>query len=281
MASRVLGGERFVRVYLPPSYEHGTDRFPVLYLHDGQNVFTTVGDHVAFGWGNWHLDKTANELAASRRARELIMVAVDCSSERYQEYRGAAYASLRSKRSSPVDNSRFDAYARFLIAELKLKIDREYRTLPGPRHTGTLGSSMGGICSLALAWQYPAVFGLAASLSGAFQVERRHFLVHVLRAWKGKKKPIRIYLDSGVMDYSGSDDGLKDTLAVAQALRRIGWKDGTDLQHYVEEGCLSNGELARLGLAREKWKEAGTSQHNELYWRVRAWRALTFLFPPE
>jgi len=181
---------------------------------------------------------------------------------------------------APGDDRRYAAYARFLIQELKPKVDREYRTLAGPKHTGVLGSSMGGVCSMALAWQHPEVFGLAASLSGSFQVERRNLLVNVLRLYEGKRKPVRIYLDSGVVDFSGGDDGRKLTQAVAEELRRIGWRDGIDLFHYVDAQPLSAEELERAGLPREKWSEAQTSQHNEFYWRLRAWRALTFLFPP-
>jgi enterochelin esterase-like enzyme len=139
---------------------------------------------------------------------------------------------------------------------------------------------MGGVCSLALAWQNPSVFGQAGSLSGAFQVERRNILVNILRRHKRKPKPIRIYLDSGVMDYSGGDDGRKHTAAIVQELRRIGWREGIDLMHYCDECPLTESELAITGLPREKWKEAQTSQHNEFYWRLHAPRALTFLFPP-
>src|SRR5439155_10543388 len=203
--SKNFGTNRMVRVYLPPSYERDLSRrFPVLYLHDGQNTFTTVGTNVAFGWGNWELDKTVNALCAAGKMREIIMVAVDCSAERYLDYRGPVNG--RSRRSeprnlkrplpAPGDNSRYEQYTQFLIEELKPKIDCEYRTLSGATHTGVMGSSLGGLCSLALAWEHPETFGMAASLSGAFQVERTNFLSNVVRAYRGKAKPIRIYLDS-------------------------------------------------------------------------------------
>ncbi len=90
--SRSLGTNRMVRVYLPPSYEQSPrKRFPVLYVHDGQNAFTTVGDHVAFGWGNWAIDKSVTELSRAGRMQEIIVVAVDCSSQRYLDYRGPSY----------------------------------------------------------------------------------------------------------------------------------------------------------------------------------------------
>ena len=280
---------RFVRIYLPSSYEREPERrFPVLYLHDGQNTFTTVGTNVAFGWGNWELDKTVNALCAAGRMQEIIMVAVDCNAERYLDYRGPAYPyqeselkEMKQPPPAPADNSRFEKYKRFLVEELKPKIDREYRTLSGPMDTGVMGSSMGGICSLVLAWEHPEIFGKSASLSGAFQVERTHFLSNVLRSYRGKPKPIRVYLDSGTMDYTGGDDGRKHTDAVAVELRRIGWKEGRDLEHFLDLKPLAEPELEKAGLRRDKWKEAQTSQHNEFYWRLRAWRPLVFLFPPE
>lgn len=287
--SRYLEGPRTVRVYLPPSYETEPDRrYPVLYLHDGQNVFSTAGLDCCFGWGNWEMDLTANRLVDEGRMQEIIMVAVDNSRSRYREYRGRLHAestpgkrASRSSASPAPDNLRFDAYANFLIKELKPRIDREYRTLKTPAYTGVMGSSMGGISSLSLAWEYPKTFGLAASLSGAFQLERTNFLRQVLRVYEGKRKPIRIYLDSGVIDYTGDDDGRKHTDAVAAELRRIGWEEGRHLMHFTDLNPVTENEMERLGLRRHKWGEAHVSQHNEFYWRLRAWRALTFLFPVE
>lgn len=287
--STSLETNRTARIYLPPSYDREANlRFPVLYVHDGQNAFTTVGTNVAFGWGNWELDKTVTELSTAGKIQEIIMVAVDCTAERYLDYRGPAYRyteaelkALKRPPPSPGDNTRYETYTRFLIEELKPKIDREYRTLADPAHTGVMGSSMAGICSLALAWERPDVFGKAASLSGAFQVERTNFLATVLRPYRGKPKPFRIYLDSGTCDFSGGDDGRSHTDAVAAELRRIGWREGNDLLHYVDLKPLTEAELEKTGLHRDKWKEAQTSQHNEFYWRLRVWRAMMFLFPPE
>jgi predicted alpha/beta superfamily hydrolase len=270
--SDVLSTNRFYRVYLPPNYDLTKERCPVLYVHDGQNAFSTAGPHAAFGWGNWELDKTADRLIGEKKMRPIIIVAVDCSASRYREYRGPVPA--------PQDNHAYEKYARFLIDELKPKIDREYRTLPDAANTGTLGSSMGGVCSLALAWEHPNVFGLSATFSGAFQVEKEFFLQKVLGNYHGKPKPIRVYLDSGTADYTGGDDGLKQTEAVARELQRIGWRAGVDLLHFVDRP-LTAAELEPFHLASDKFKEAQRSQHNELYWCLRAWRALTFLFPPQ
>ena len=284
--SRSLGAERTIRIYVPPSYDREPKRrYPVLYLQDGQNVFSAAGTNCCFGWGNWELDRIVDELIAAKRMEEIIMVAVHNSRSRYQEYRGPAYSPakaelkrLKRKPQEAGDDNRFDKYGAFLTKELKRMIDREYRTLPGAAHTAVVGSSLGGICSLALAWEHPKTFGLTASLSGSFQIEKKHFL-NLLQSYQRKPKPIRIYLDSGTIDFTGDDDGRKNTEAVAAALRRIGWKDNVNLKHFVDPRALSEPEMEQAGLRRDKWAEARKSQHNEFYWRLRVWRALTFLFP--
>lgn len=287
--SAELKAARRIRIYLPSSYDREPRRrYPVLYVHDGQNVFSTVGTNVAFGWGNWQLDRTVTELAAAGKMREILVVGIDATEDRYLEYRGLArgytakeQAELKRPPPAPGDDRKFAAYAGFLIRELKPKLDREYRTLPDAAHTGTLGASLGGICSVTLAWEHPEVFGVAASLSGSFQIEGRYYLERVLKPYAGRPKPFRAYLDSGVMDYAGGDDGRKYTDAVAEELERIGWRSGRTLLHYTEERPLTEAELTRTDLRADKWKEAQRSQHNEFYWRLRVWRALTFLFPPQ
>jgi enterochelin esterase-like enzyme len=274
LPSHFLGRNRGVHVYLPPSYPTQPQRhYPVLYLHDGQNVFSSAGTNCAFGWGSWELDRTVNALCRAGKMQEIIMVAVDNSPARFAEYSGRHHAS-----GGPATNAAFENYEAFLITELKPRIDRNYRTLPGAAHTAVMGSSMGGLCSLALAWDHPEIFGGAASLSGAFMVEQTNFLNDVLKGYHGPPKPFRVHLDSGVVDFTGGDDGSSLTKRVAAELRRIGWTN--DVQRFVDGKPLTSAELEKSGLRRDKWAEAQTSQHNEFYWRLRAWRALTFLFPP-
>ena len=266
-------GTRGIHVYLPPSYATQPQRrYPVLYLHDGQNVFSSAGTNCAFGWGNWELDKIADELSRAGKMREIIMVALDNSLARYEEYCGSHRAA------GAMTNSAFENYAALLVTELKPRIDREYRTLPDAAHTAVMGSSMGGICSLVLAWEHPEIFGGVASLSGSIGVEQTNFLNGVLKRFHGQAKPIRVYLDSGVVDYTGGDDGRSLTEKVAAELERIGGKK--NLEWFVDAKPLTPAELAKSGLRRDKWAEAQTSQHNEFYWRLRSWRALIFLFPP-
>lgn len=271
--SRLLGRNRGVHVYLPPSYEAQAQRhYPVLYLHDGQNIFSSAGKDCAFGWGSWELDLTVDELCRAGKMQEIIMVAVDNSPERLEEYSGR-----HRPPSGLAKNTAFENYEEFLIKELKPHMGREYRTSPDAAHTAVMGSSMWGTCSLALAWEHPETFGGAASLSGAFTAERTGFLNDVLMSYHGAPKPFRVYLDSGIVNLGG-DDGCSLTKQAAGELRRIGWMTN-DLQWFVDEKLLTPAELEESGLRRDKWAEAQMSQHNEFYWRRQSWRALTFLFP--
>ena len=115
--SHFLGGSRNIHVYLPPSYRTNlSKRYPVLYLNDGQNMFTSAGVDIAFGWGNWALDRTADEMVETRQMEEIIMVAVDNSRTRFVEYNGRVNAA---DGVTPFEN-----YAEFLVEELKPRIDR-------------------------------------------------------------------------------------------------------------------------------------------------------------
>src|SRR3954447_22054548 len=77
ITSQCLSTQRSVQVYLPPSYRQSNRRYPVLYLQDGQNLFSSAGTNICFGWGNWELDKTMDKLCRVGQLRELILVAID------------------------------------------------------------------------------------------------------------------------------------------------------------------------------------------------------------
>jgi predicted alpha/beta superfamily hydrolase len=284
VASAALGSARTVRIWLPPSYDAEPGRrYPVLYLHDGQNVFSSAGPEVAFGWGSWEVDLAVERLVRAGRMREVILVAIDNTPQRYQEYRGRAARftadELQRERFDGEwgDNSAFERYARFLTGELKPSIDQRFRTLADPANTGILGSSLGGVCSLVLGWDHPDVFGLAASMSGAFQIEKRIVIEELRRRRGGSPKAVKLYLDCGTCS-PGGDDGRAETEEVVAELRRIGWKDGADLRYFLDARPLAPEQLERLGLSPGKRAEALRSQHNELYWRLRVERPLEFLF---
>ncbi|MDX2183991.1 MAG: alpha-amylase family glycosyl hydrolase [Gemmatimonadaceae bacterium] len=161
---------RNVEVWLPPGYDaSGSTRYPVLYMHDGQNVFNPA---TSMGGVDWGVDETMTSLIADGTIRPAIVVATWNSPKRYQEYMPrkalpAGETSFSTGLGRPAASGEIisDAYLAFLVTELKPFIDRTYRTRPGRDDTMVMGSSMGGLISLYAMSEYPNVFGAAAALS--------------------------------------------------------------------------------------------------------------------
>ena len=229
-------------VYLPPSYGSAPERrYPVLYLHDGQNVWSDPTG--CFGHGGWYLDATCDRLIREGALEELILVGVPHGEQRMQEY---GTSNLLAARADP--------YVRYLVERLKPWVDQRYRTRPDAANTGILGSSMGGLHAFTLALTHPDVFGQAACLSPSFWFEDGAGTSSFdLLAARGRQ-PVRIYVDSGTA--GPTQDGAPNTRRMRDALRAAGWEDGRELQHH----------------------EAHGAEHNERAWRERAAVPLRFLF---
>ena len=155
--SRILGNRRDVLVYLPPGYRRfSLKRYPVLYLHDGQNVFDAATSFAGVEWG---VDETAQRLIRSKTIEPLIVVAVaNIGEERVHEYTptpAVIEAKKTGKNTAAVWLASTD---NFLIEELKPFIDRKYRTKPEAEFTGLGGSSLGGLVTLAIGIFYSEVF---------------------------------------------------------------------------------------------------------------------------
>jgi enterochelin esterase-like enzyme len=220
--SDLLRFDRQVIVWLPPSYPEETDRrYPVLYMHDGQQIF----DPQTSTWNqDWEVDEWCTRLIKAGELQEIIVVGVYCTEDRFQEYDPAQVG---------ID------YALFMTEELKPFIDREYRTLPDPKNTAVAGSSMGGTISFYLAWQYPDIYSMTACLSPAFEFKDSDYDLAMVR--ESKKKPAldKIYL------YCGEGDKLERELApgmrqMADLLREKGF-DKASLQ-VVEESAGQHNE---------------------------------------
>ena len=164
-----------VWIWLPPSYGRDPQRrYPVLYMHDGQNLFDRRLTSYDKEWG---IDEAITRMAARGDLREWIVVGLRSPKDRYQalfpqklfdhlppeQKAGVTGISLGDIESGkPL---RGDDYARLVAVELKARVDAEFRTLAGPGDTAVMGSSMGGLMSLYLIAEYPRVFGQAAGLS--------------------------------------------------------------------------------------------------------------------
>jgi len=155
-ASEVLGNRRAIDVYVPPGYDaHPEARYPVLYMHDGQNVFDAATS--AFGM-EWRADETAERLIRDGAIRPILIVAIGSTPARIDEY--TAHADGRRR-----IGGKGDQYARFVMEELKPFIDATYRTKPGRADTAVVGSSLGGLISLRIAERYADRVSMCGVLS--------------------------------------------------------------------------------------------------------------------
>lgn len=211
-----LGNRRALRIYLPPGYARdAARRYPVLYMHDGQNLFDPA---IAAFHAHWGIATTMDRLIASGAIEPAIVVGIDNTDDRVAEYTPCCDPKM--------GGGKIDAYARFIVDTVKPYVDRTLRTLPQPGHTAIMGSSLGGIASVYIAQRYPEVFSMAAGLSSSFW-------------WNGgalvkalpPHVPVRFYIDAGT-----ESDGLEDTEKMRDAMLARGYRPGVDLYYYVDQG---------------------------------------------
>lgn len=228
-SSHVLGNARDVFVYLPRDYDASARRYPVLYAHDGQNLF---GPNAFMG--GWRLEEAADRAIAAGRVEDLIIVAPANTPARMGEY------------MPPESGGHADRYGRFLIEELKPWVDATFRTRPGREDTGVLGSSLGGLVSFYLGWERSDVFSRVGSLSGSFWKGD-----HLATAAVDAPRALRVWLDSGTAGASG--DSCEDTVAARDLLLGKGLVLGRDLAHTVDVGAAHDERAwrGRVGAALE------------------------------
>ncbi|UAA38313.1 alpha/beta hydrolase [Paraneptunicella aestuarii] len=159
-----LNRSRTIRLYLPPDYEQSNVHYPVVYMHDGQNLF----DNSTAPYGEWQIDESLNELARDSQFN-IIVVGIDNGGDDY-----------RLHELSPWENKEYgkaegEEYAEFIVKTLKPYIDQRYRTLPERENTAIFGSSMGGLISHYLAFNYPEVFGKVGILSPSYWYSEQVF----------------------------------------------------------------------------------------------------------
>jgi predicted alpha/beta superfamily hydrolase len=247
--SRVLGNRRDVLVYLPPGYRRSLRRrYPVLYLHDGQNVFDAATSFAGVEWG---VDETAQRLICRKLIEPLIIVAVaNIGEERIHEY--APTPGVIEPKDHPRKRSRGLAgiYGQFLIEELKPFIDQKYRTKPEAEFTGLGGSSLGGLATLAMGIFFSETFRRLIVMSPSIWWD--DFAILRLVGILGEKPPLKIWLDTGT-----AEPGWEQARELRNCLIDKGWRLGVDLKYLEIEG-------------------AG---HSEAAWAARVEPALRFLFP--
>ncbi|MBV9403745.1 MAG: alpha/beta hydrolase [Acidobacteriaceae bacterium] len=248
LKSRFVEEERDVIVYLPPRYNSAPDqRYPVLYLHDGQNLFDSA---TAFAGNEWGLDELAEELIQRGEVQPLILVGIyNAGPARMSEY-----THVRDRRGR---GGRARMYAKFIVEDLKPFIDGEYRTLPDTANTGLGGSSLGGLVTLYLGLHFPETFGKLVVMSPSVWWANRAILREVKKL--PQKSDQKIWLDIGTCEGPNPESCVKNVKDLRDLLVSKGWQLERDLRFVEDEG-------------------AG---HNEKAWGFRMRDALRFLFPGE
>lgn len=234
---------REVTVYLPAGYdEREQQRYPVLYMQDGQNLFDPARSFIP--GQHWRLKEAADEAIGTRAARPMIIVGIDnAGADRIDEY-----TPTRDEKRNAGGHA--DEYGKLLLDELKPAIDAHYRTLADRDNTAIGGSSLGGLVSLYLALRNAERIGLAAVLSPSVWWDDR-VLLREVDNFDGPRP--RVWLDIGGRE---GMEALRDARALRERMQAKGWND-SDL-HYHEDR---------------------RADHSERAWAARAGKVLEFLFP--
>jgi predicted alpha/beta superfamily hydrolase len=216
--SKFLSKDRDLMVWLPAGYDADTTRrYPVMYMHDGANVFV-----------DWRIDEVIEKLVVAKEMEPLIIVGIfngGTDEDRFTEYTPTRIAGGKGGKA--------DLYGQMLVEEIKPLIDSEYRTLTDAANTGMGGSSLGGLVSLYLGLKYPNVFGKLAVMSPSVWWDDRVIVRYVKKL---KAKPdVRIWLDIGT-----EEGPTKDVRELRDALLSAGWRLDADLMYLEAKGAKHN-----------------------------------------
>ena len=244
--SRHLPDARDVTVYLPPCYaQHPERTYPVLYLHDGQNLFD--GETSFIRGRSWQVREHADAAIATGEAEPLVIVGIHHTGER-------RVAEYTHERNGEMGGGEADAYGLLLTNELMPWIATQYRVRTDRAGTGLGGSSLGGLVTLYLGLRHAERFGRLALLSPSVWWNQRSILGCLSAQAAALGERPRLWLDVG--DKEGHSS-LRDVEQLARQLAAHGWKLGETL--HVER------------------VQGGT--HDEASWAARVRPMLKFLFP--
>jgi hypothetical protein len=270
-----FAGARRVQVWLPSSYRPGGPRHAVLYMHDGQNLFDP---ETGYGGKEWRVDETLDRLIREEKVRPTIVVGIWNTPKRLQEYVPAkAFAHLPRQYMARVrglygGDPLSDGYLKFIVRELKPRIDRSYRVLPDRANTAIMGSSMGGLISLYAINEYPQVFGGAGMLS-------THWPLFLAR------EPRKDITDAEYEVVSSAFERYLRPALAAPATHRLYFDHGSETLDaiYARYQQRVDRVVAQRGYRRGvNWisRNFPGQAHNEDSWASRVDIPLRFLLPP-
>lgn len=242
-----MGCRRTVVVYVPPGYHRDTRRsYPVLYLHDGQNIFDGRTSYVPGQY--WRVREAADDLLAHRRIEPLLIAAVYHGGEN----RLFEYTPTRTRK---LGGGGIHLHAQMMTEELRPWLASRYRILPQARHTALGGSSLGGLAAMCLGLSHPGVYGKLAVLSPSVWWDHRVILKMLHAAQHPQRQ--RIWLDIGGAEGNAPFSSTRDVRLLKAMLVTRGWREGGNLHYLEAEGAA----------------------HTELAWAERVPAMLQWLFP--
>lgn len=250
--SKFLKNRRTIAVYLPPGYDTSKKKYPVFYVHDGQNIFDNATSFIGVEWG---IDERCEELISEGRIPPMIVVGVYNTSDRVGEYT-PSIDNAAADGKTPGDGGRGELYARFLIDEVKPFIDRTYRTIPGREHTSVMGSSLGGLISLYLVWEYSNVFSKAGVISPALWWAEMDLVKKIQKSKKLPKKPFKIWMDVGTLEGDDPTQYIRGFRALTDVFKKKGLERDKDFRALEFDGA----------------------DHSERAWAARTGMILKYLF---
>lgn len=201
-----LKRQRCIRVYLPADYYSSTKRYPVIYMHDGQNVFEP---NLCIAGMSWQAGEHLDHMQQQGKTDGIILVAIDNSplknglgrSDEYSPWPFNPIAELNGwGNTRQTLGGEGEAYSAFIVETLKPYIDQHYRTLHQREYNTIAGSSMGGLISLYIALRYQSVFGCAGVFSPAFWFAEAD-MSDCIQATP-ITAPINVYMDIGTNETS-------------------------------------------------------------------------------
>jgi len=251
---------RQVEVWLPPSFESNKDKkYPVIYMHDGQNIFNPQTSSQQIDWG---IDGILTQLIDADKIPEIIVVAAWSTPLRIAEYMPQKAFNLLSKEQlARIPNVKgfrpqSDQYLKFIVEELKPYIDQTYPTLPDRNNTAIMGASMGGLISLYAISEYPEVFGYAGCLSTHFPIGDG-IMLDYMRKHLPDPDSHKIYFDFGTKTLDAQYEPYQKK--ADQIMKEQGWEENKNWVTKKFEG----------------------HDHSEKAWRSRVHIPLLFFFGKE
>ncbi|MEN3042255.1 MAG: alpha/beta hydrolase-fold protein [Fervidobacterium sp.] len=218
-----LNNSRNIIIYLPPNYDSSNERYPVLYMHDGQNIFDAS---TSFSGIEWSADETTESFIKEGLIKPIIIVGIyNMGNDRRNEY------------SPWVDKSygggKGDLYAEFIVKTLKPYIDKNFRTLPDRDNTAIAGSSLGGLISLYIGFKYNDVFSKVSVMSPAFWFADKKIFDFV--TFTEVPEPTKIYMDVGTQESSNPEIYVIDARNMYKLLQK---KTNVQIVYMEDQGAI-------------------------------------------